>query len=225
MMQDDGGPIVVEEHNSYSAGGTAVGDPHSPPPVAWRDPGAGAADAAGAADEPDTADEPGVSSVTEAEILSQIFAADAEPELAGASPAADAPEPGPAAASSAPMASTIPSAHWHEIQVMFVDDPRAAVEQAAALAGASAAALVMSVHERQQALMSAWQGDDAGTEELRIAFQDYHTFWKCLEMFPRSASVGGSFARRSICVNVTPQVHAAAACVAAPDLGGPYNRV
>jgi hypothetical protein len=70
---------------------------------------------------------------------------------------------------------------------MFVDDPRLAVEQAAGLTGDSAEALVISVRERQHALMSAWQGDDAGTEELRIALQRYRTFWSCLEDFPRES--------------------------------------
>jgi hypothetical protein len=68
---------------------------------------------------------------------------------------------------------------------MFVDDPRSAVEQAAGLAGGSAAALVMSVQERRHALLSAWRGDDTGTEELRIALQHYRTFWNCLEDFSR----------------------------------------
>jgi hypothetical protein len=84
----------------------------------------------------------------------------------------------------------------------------------------------MSVQKRQHALMSAWQGDDAGTEELRIALQDYRTFWKRLEEFPGSR-LRQRFFRPTVHLheNVTPQVHAAAACVAAPDLGGPDNRV
>jgi hypothetical protein len=64
---------------------------------------------------------------------------------------------------------------------MFVDDPRSSVELAAGLADDSAAALVLSVQERQHALLSAWQADGTGTEELRIALQDYRTFWNRLE--------------------------------------------
>jgi hypothetical protein len=37
----------------------------------------------------------------------------------------------------------------------------------------------------QQALMSAWHDDQAGTEELRTALQDYRTFWNYLANFSR----------------------------------------
>jgi hypothetical protein len=33
--------------------------------------------------------------------------------------------------------------------------------------------------------MSAWHDDQAGTEELRTALQDYRTFWNYLANFSR----------------------------------------
>jgi hypothetical protein len=70
---------------------------------------------------------------------------------------------------------------WHEILTMFVDDPRSSVELAAGLVDDSAEALVVFVQERQHALLSAWQGDDAGTEQMRVALQGYRTFWNRIE--------------------------------------------
>jgi len=167
MMPDDS-PTVQDEPTSDPPGAPVAGDLQPPPSVVWGHPG------------PDTvggpAEEPDVSGGADAEILSLVFAPGAEPEPAGTT----APDPGPAGASPADGGSASPSARWHEIQAMFVDDPRSAVEQAAGLAGDSADALVKSVQERQQALMSAWHGDDTGTEELRIALQDYRTFWNYL---------------------------------------------
>jgi hypothetical protein len=68
---------------------------------------------------------------------------------------------------------------------MFVDDPRSSLELAAGLVGDSTEALVVSVKEQQHSLLSAWHGDDAGTEELRTTLQQYRTFWNRLEAFSR----------------------------------------
>lgn len=68
------------------------------------------------------------------------------------------------------------SARWHEIQAMFVDNPRASAEMAAALVDDSAQALVASVREQQDSLQAAWHGESAGTEELRAAVQHYRAF-------------------------------------------------
>jgi hypothetical protein len=70
---------------------------------------------------------------------------------------------------------------------MFIDDPRAATEQAADLVDASVEAVVTAVKERQKSLLSAWHSDDAGTEELRTALQQYRAFWNRLEDLPREA--------------------------------------
>jgi hypothetical protein len=81
---------------------------------------------------------------------------------------------------------TSASVRWHEIQATFVDDPRSCVELAAGVVDDSVGALVLSVRERQHALLSAWQRGDAGTEELRVALRQYRTFWDRLEDFSRA---------------------------------------
>jgi hypothetical protein len=50
------------------------------------------------------------------------------------------------------------SARWHEIQAMFVDDPRSSAEIAADLIDESVQALVASVREQQDSLLAAWNG-------------------------------------------------------------------
>jgi hypothetical protein len=70
---------------------------------------------------------------------------------------------------------------WSEVQAMFVDDPHASIEQAAGLVDDRVEELIRSVRERQRSMQSAWQADDAGTEELRVALQHYRSFWTSLE--------------------------------------------
>jgi hypothetical protein len=77
----------------------------------------------------------------------------------------------PAARATASM-----SARWHEIQAVFVDDPRSSAEMAASLADDSVQALVAFVREQQDSLLAAWHGENAGTEELRAAVQHYRAF-------------------------------------------------
>jgi len=78
------------------------------------------------------------------------------------------------------------SARWHEIQAMFVDDPRSSAEMAAGLVDESVQALVASVREQQDSLLAAWHVD-AGTEELRTAVQHYRAFGGRLADFTREA--------------------------------------
>jgi hypothetical protein len=77
------------------------------------------------------------------------------------------------------------STRWHEIQAMFVDDPRASAEMAASLVDDSIRALVASVKEQQDSLLAAWHDADAGTEELRTAVQHYRAFGTRLAGFSR----------------------------------------
>jgi len=70
---------------------------------------------------------------------------------------------------------------------MFVDDPRASTELAAGLVDDRVADLIRAFRERQHSLQSAWQADNAGTEELRIALQRYRAFWNSLEDLPPQA--------------------------------------
>jgi hypothetical protein len=148
------------------AGAITAGDPQSPVAAAPEHPGATDADSALA--------EPGVAGASDAGSPSAVVPApDAEPEPARAAPVAGD--------------SASADARWHEILAMFVDDPRSSVGLAAGLVGDSAEALVMFVQERLNALLSTWQGDDAGTEEMRIALQQYRTFWNRIEDLSREA--------------------------------------
>jgi len=99
----------------------------------------------------------------EADMLQRV-PAPAEPLAAGT------PE-FPAAGAAASL-----SARWHEIQAMFVDDPRSSAEMAAELIDESVQALVASVREEQDSLLAAWNGENSGTEELRTAVQHYRAF-------------------------------------------------
>jgi hypothetical protein len=106
----------------------------------------------------------------------------ADAERPPAFPASDA-DPEPVPASPAVTDTTSPDTRWHEILAMFVDDPRSSVERAAGLVDDSVEALVASVREQQDSLLSGWHDQDAGTEELRTAVQHYRTFWNRLEDF------------------------------------------
>src|SRR5581483_404961 len=88
--------------------------------------------------------------------------------------------PGSAADAAASM-----STRWHQIQAMFVDDPRACAESAAGLIDESVQALVASVREQQDSLLASWRGEDAGTEELRAVVRRYRAFWTRLAGFSR----------------------------------------
>jgi hypothetical protein len=80
--------------------------------------------------------------------------------------------------------NTTSSGSWSEIQARFVDDPRASIELAAGLVDDRVKALAASVRNRQESLRSAWQGQDAGTEEMRLALQHYRAFWHRLGDYP-----------------------------------------
>jgi hypothetical protein len=129
--------------------------------------------------------ESGYPGVTPAEELGVAGTADAaQPFAFSRAPVAE-PEAAPAELHSTDGAS--PGTRWPEIQAMFVDDPRASVQLAAGLLDDSADALVVSLKEQQHSLLRAWQGDGAGTEELRTTVQQYRTLWNRLEEFSREA--------------------------------------
>jgi len=80
---------------------------------------------------------------------------------------------------------TVPAAalaeqQWPSILALFVDDPRGAVERAAAAAGAVTESIVATL-EREQAQLRASVPDGADTEELRTALQRYRAFCGRLE--------------------------------------------
>ncbi|MET9618971.1 hypothetical protein [Kitasatospora indigofera] len=70
------------------------------------------------------------------------------------------------------------SAQWRAVQTGFVDDPRAAVEQADDLVGKAADLIAESVGENRRRLRAAGgPTEDRGipTEELRLAMREYRT--------------------------------------------------
>jgi hypothetical protein len=71
---------------------------------------------------------------------------------------------------------------WHDIQAMFVDDPRGSVELAAAAADSAVRALMETLHRRQSELAPTGTGsaDPGGTEQLREALRSYRIFCQSL---------------------------------------------
>jgi hypothetical protein len=108
-----------------------------------------------------------------------------EPSLVGAAAEAglagtiDGENSSAAAVTSGPVTTDNPAAdlgqQWHDIQAMFVDDPRGSVEQAAAAADAAVSELTETLRRQQASLVGA-DGDPAGTEELREALRGYRIF-------------------------------------------------
>jgi hypothetical protein len=101
--------------------------------------------------------------------------------------------PGAPEATSSPATSGVPAAggpgipaaalseqQWPAIQAMFVDDPKGSVQRAAAAADEVVKALVASIEREQAALNTAWE-NDASTEVLRTALQQYRAFCGRLE--------------------------------------------
>ena len=69
-------------------------------------------------------------------------------------------------------------AKWDEIQSRFVDDPRRAVQDADELVSSVIRELQSSFETRRDALEASLRGgDDASTEELRVALQGYRSFF------------------------------------------------
>jgi len=112
------------------------------------------------------------------------------PEPSGAfspQPVADAARPG--AGSGDPLATdsavTDPDQRWHEIQIMFVDDPLGSVERAADLASDLVGGLISLLEERERSLRAAWQGTEADTEQLRTSLRTYRALVHQVAEFSR----------------------------------------
>jgi hypothetical protein len=70
---------------------------------------------------------------------------------------------------------------WQRVQAGFVDEPRQAVEEADKLVGDLIDRLAESFSQSRSRLETQWdQGNDASTEELRIALMRYRSFFKRL---------------------------------------------
>ena len=66
---------------------------------------------------------------------------------------------------------------WTPIQAQFVDQPRAAVEQAEALVAEAVAGITQMLANQQSSLSEQWcSHEDASTEDLRITLQNYRSF-------------------------------------------------
>ena len=67
---------------------------------------------------------------------------------------------------------------WDEIQVAFVDEPRAAVERADALVADLMQQLASGFSDVRGRLEAQWnRGDDVSTEDLRVALTRYRSFF------------------------------------------------
>jgi hypothetical protein len=67
---------------------------------------------------------------------------------------------------------------WTDVQAGFVDEPKSAVEQADALVAEVMKRLADSFATERKALEQQWsRGDDASTEDLRVALRRYRSFF------------------------------------------------
>jgi hypothetical protein len=104
-------------------------------------------------------------------------------------------QPGPGSGGNDAGAAEDAGREWLDIQAMFVDDPRGAVQLAAAAADSAADELVTALQERQAALAPAngaasadgTPADPAETEQLRSALRGYRAL--CQDLAQVSASL------------------------------------
>jgi hypothetical protein len=70
---------------------------------------------------------------------------------------------------------------WEDIQTGFVDEPRSAVERADGLVAHAMQQLAEAFSRERAKLEHQWDhGDHISTEDLRIAFQRYRSFFRRL---------------------------------------------
>jgi hypothetical protein len=134
--------------------------------------------------------QPGTTAVgSPAEVSEVVGRDDAERSTTLRSTTFPVPDAEPESVPEAPAASATASlsTRWHEIQAMFVDDPRTCAELAAGLVDEGIQGLIAFVKEQQDSLLTAWHGEDAGTEELRIAVRHYRAFGDRLADFSRES--------------------------------------
>ena len=71
--------------------------------------------------------------------------------------------------------------HWDQVQIGFVDDPRRAVQQADELVAQVMKSLASSFAEQRSRLEAGLgKGDEANTENLRMALRGYRSFFQRL---------------------------------------------
>jgi len=70
---------------------------------------------------------------------------------------------------------------WDDIQTGFVDEPRSAVERADSLVASTMQQLAEAFSKEREKLEQQWdRGDNISTEDLRMAFQRYRSFFRRL---------------------------------------------
>jgi len=70
---------------------------------------------------------------------------------------------------------------WHTLQARFVDEPRETVEDADALVAELLQELAQGFSDARRSLEAQWaEGQDASTEDLRLALQRYRSFFERL---------------------------------------------
>jgi hypothetical protein len=98
-------------------------------------------------------------------------------QTAGAAPAKE-PSPGPLLP--AEYVGELRS-RWDRIQAGFVDEPKTSVQQADELVAQAIKRLAESFADARNGLEKQWAGgDEASTEDLRVAFRKYRTFFERL---------------------------------------------
>jgi len=67
---------------------------------------------------------------------------------------------------------------WQRIQIDFIDDPRKSVQLADELVAGTMKRLAQIFAQERERLEQEWdRGDDVSTEDLRLAFQRYRSFF------------------------------------------------
>lgn len=108
---------------------------------------------------------------------SQQIAAQAQPEPAGSS----AEQAGVGVGRSFIGDASGYARRWESIQVGFVDDPQAAVQEAESLVSDVMGEVVATFQQQRQQLEAQWSGGgQASTDDLRAAFQRYRDFFQRL---------------------------------------------
>ena len=118
--------------------------------------------------------------VEESEVRTSIY--DNSPIIESITPESPAisSSPGSASLLSSEVSGPFRS-RWLEIQGMFVDDPRAAVQEADALVSEVVEKITQMFSGERSSLESQWkQGNDVSTENLRKALQHYRSFFNRL---------------------------------------------
>jgi hypothetical protein len=70
---------------------------------------------------------------------------------------------------------------WDQLQIAFVDEPKKAVQEADHLVAQTMKRLAEIFSDERKKMEEQWaRGDDVSTEDLRVAFQRYRSFFNRL---------------------------------------------